>query len=152
MTRLRNGKIIPMLSTRTSKRKLCHQETNIMWTSRVHLSPFHMIWNTDVVSRQEGQKENRKGEGSDPKAGADVGKIVNLMAGEPCRFVDFDKSKQLTNHYMRRSPRWFPGRTSSMEVSSLIVWEAWLLNKCLIAPFEIVIAGIFLYQLVSLHL
>ncbi len=63
--------------------------------------------------REDQAKEDEKGD--DPKAGADVGKIVNLMAGDANK-VSSGFSFSYVPNFWPRSRIWSPGRTIYMAV------------------------------------
>ena len=68
---------------------------------------------------------------NDPKAGADVGKIVNLMAGDANRIA------------MTASAMYFIYGSMSSHSIFLVFDQA---HRCILGPFEIIIACTFLYQ------
>ena len=88
------------------------------------------IVDKDKLKEKKGETKDKKAEETkdDPKAGADVGKIVNLMAGDANRIA-------MT--------------TSAMYFLYGSKWSQFLYSICAharLGPFEIVIASVFLYQ------
>jgi hypothetical protein len=80
----------------------------------------------DRKKKEEKERKERKKEekiahekADDPKAGADVGKIVNLMAGDANRVIIyfFGCEERLIGLFWGRYRRWCRGRTLYMGVS-----------------------------------
>src|SRR5882757_8650657 len=84
MTKLSSERTFPGLPPRTSKKRL---QVIIPKVSSFHqLSASYFIHTlVDKTKAQKKEEKDKAAKADDPKAGADVGKIVNLMAGDANR-------------------------------------------------------------------
>jgi len=84
MTKLSSEKTFPALPTRTSKKRLRRTIPNV--SSVKKLTGLLVVQTlVDKSKAQEKEEKDKAAKADDPKAGADVGKIVNLMAGDANR-------------------------------------------------------------------
>ena len=97
---------------------------------------FSGIVNKEKDSTSDGKKDSKasaeaKAKADDPKAGADVGKIVNLMAGDANRVA------------MTSSAMYFIYGSMFCQPSFSLSGHAHRHGQ---GPFELIIAGVFLYS------
>ena len=84
MTKLSSEKTFPGLPTRTSQRRLWVKTPKV--SSWQELPAFLFIQTlVDKTAAEKKEEKDKAVKADDPKAGADVGKIVNLMAGDANR-------------------------------------------------------------------
>ena len=84
MTKLSSEKTFLGLPIRTTKKRLRVMIPKV--SSLVKLSLSYLIHNlVDKTKAQKKEEKDKAAKADDPKAGADVGKIVNLMAGDADR-------------------------------------------------------------------
>ena len=80
MTNLSSEKIFRALLTRTSRTRL--QEKMLEVSSFPESAYFFFIHPLVDNSKAQKEEKDKAAKADDPKSGADVGKIVNLMAGD----------------------------------------------------------------------
>jgi len=103
-----------------SKDNTSNEEVN-KTDSKSTISRFLIISNLMLrVGKKREQKKSQKEKDAtadDPRAGADVGKIVNLMSGDTNRVSSIHPGKSDILIRVFRSTQWFQEGTTSMEVS-----------------------------------
>ena len=84
MTKLSSEKIFQGLLTRMSRKRLQEKILKVSSFLQNLLTFFFFFIIRPLVDNSKAQKEekDKAAKADDPKAGADVGKIVNLMAGD----------------------------------------------------------------------
>jgi hypothetical protein len=145
MTKLLNEKNFPR-STRTSKKRFRPKIPNISLFRELSA----LLYIQTLVDKSKAQKKEEKDKAvkaDDPKAGADVGKFVNLMAGDANRvwiIIYFLLGFLLIPHF----------RLHIQHLRSIFFMEAHTISPnsrasysySFSAPFKLLIGGIFLYQ------
>ena len=80
MTKLSSEKIFPRLQTRTRKRLQVKVLKVSIFQNLLTFFPIHTL--VDKTKAQKKEEKDKAAKADDPKAGADVGKIVNLIHGD----------------------------------------------------------------------
>ena len=163
MIKLSSEKIFQVLLTRTRKLlqvnlkglKVKFPESAYYF---IFLPTTHALVDNDTKAQKKEERE-KAAKADDPKAGADVGKIVNLMAGDCNRVRDINLS------FFSRLP-FFLSNFNALDISNGIfaLFSLWRyvknnssfselcqhgIHNSFSAPFEILIGGVFLYQSVG---
>ena len=83
MTKLSSEKIFPGLPTRTRKRLQVKVLIVSIFQNLLTFLSIHIL--VDKTKAQKKEEKDKAEKADDPKAGADIGKIVNLIAGDSNR-------------------------------------------------------------------
>ena len=104
----------------------------------------------DKTKAQKKEEKDKASKADDPKAGADVGKIVNLIAGDSNRVWNITCfTRLLLISHFRFLERHLRSIFSTEVRIILFLRIRQHRIHTLLAPFEILIGGLFLYQSVG---